>query len=195
MENIIIDPRNNKIKLIDFGFSCYYKEGEKLSDRVGTPYYTAPEVLKNEGYGQECDMWSIGVIAYILLTGSPPFYAKKPVDICKKILTSSVRYDDSEWDDLSNTARRFVRAVLVKDPEKRLTPEQALKTDWICQKMERNPEISARVIKRLVEIRQIDDMKKEFFIILFNQMNSEKKKKYSDIFEKLDVDEEGNIKI
>jgi len=52
-----------------------------MTEKVGTPYYTAPEILRGDGYGPECDMWSIGVIAYILLTGSPPFYAKRPVDI------------------------------------------------------------------------------------------------------------------
>lgn len=173
LENIMIDPFNKKIKLIDFGFSWYYSEEQKMTEKVGTPYYTAPEILKGDGYGPECDMWSIGVIAYILLTGSPPFYDKRPVDIWRKIVKESVRYE-SEWENLSVASQKFVRSILIKDPSKRIKPEDALKMDWIQQKMENDFKISSKVIKNLVQIREVDEMKKEFLLILFNQMNASK---------------------
>jgi len=73
-ENILLEESGefDKIKLIDFGESLEYTKGEKYSDMVGTPYYIAPEVL-NKSYDEKCDMWSVGVITYILLSGTPPF--------------------------------------------------------------------------------------------------------------------------
>jgi len=74
-ENIIYDSNLKKIKLIDFGLSSFFNESCKLNSKVGTPYYVAPEVLKGE-YSKECDLWSVGVISYILMTGFPPFGGK-----------------------------------------------------------------------------------------------------------------------
>ena len=129
MENIIVHPHTKNIKLLDFGFSCYWDESQPLLEKVGTPYYIAPEILGGEGYGPEIDMWSIGVIWYILLTGKPPFYAKKVESICNKIAFQEPSYDD--WDHLSKESKDFVKNLLIKNPSERMTPEQALKHPWI----------------------------------------------------------------
>lgn len=96
-ENIIYNKETQKIKLIDFGLSSYFSEECKLNSKVGTPYYVAPEVLKGE-YSKECDMWSVGVITYILMTGFPPFGGKTNNDIYRNILRCNVTFYAEEWE-------------------------------------------------------------------------------------------------
>ena len=81
-ENFLFETpdAHSTLKIIDFGLSFVFETGEMMSTRVGTPYYIAPEVLQRN-YGVECDMWSIGVIMYILLCGYPPFYGDSDPDI------------------------------------------------------------------------------------------------------------------
>ena len=84
LENILIDSKKSLvIKLSDFGASTFFKKQDKLiTDCIGTPYYVAPEVLLGE-YDEKCDLWSIGVISYMLLTGRPPFVGETEFDIVK----------------------------------------------------------------------------------------------------------------
>lgn len=96
-ENIIYDSKSKKIKLIDFGLSSYFNDKIKLNSKVGTPYYVAPEVLKGE-YSKECDLWSVGVITYILMTGFPPFGGKNNNEIYRSILKCNVTYYAEEWE-------------------------------------------------------------------------------------------------
>lgn len=84
-ENLLLDSKNdNTIKVIDFGTSERFKAGEKMKQTFGTAYYIAPEVLTSE-YNEKCDVWSIGVILYILLSGRPPFDGKDDREIVRKV--------------------------------------------------------------------------------------------------------------
>lgn len=194
LENIVINPLNNQIKLLDFGFSCYKTPDIDLTTRVGTPYYIAPEVL-TDGYGLEADMWSIGVISYILLVGSPPFHSARVSKILYKIVNSPVRYDSEIWEKLSIEAFDFVSNILIKNPKERMKPAAGLKHDWIKQKISTDHEISSDVIANLVKYQNVDTLKREIFIILMNNMNSDTKVKWNKYFEALDVDQDGHIKI
>jgi serine/threonine protein kinase len=96
-----------------------------LNDIVGSAYYVAPEVL-HRSYGTEADMWSIGVIAYILLCGSRPFWARTESGIFRAVLKSDPSFDEAPWPSLSSDAIDFVKRLLNKDYRKRLTAAQAL---------------------------------------------------------------------
>lgn len=98
---------------------------EKLKDIVGSAYYVAPEVL-HRSYGTEADMWSIGVIAYILLCGSRPFWARTESGIFRTVLKEDPSFDDDPWPSLSSDAKDFVQGLLHKNQHKRLTAAQAL---------------------------------------------------------------------
>ena len=98
---------------------------ERLNDIVGSAYYVAPEVLRRS-YGTEADMWSIGVIAYILLCGSRPFWARTESGIFRAVLKAEPNFEEPPWPTLSSEAKDFVRRLLSKDFRKRMTAAQAL---------------------------------------------------------------------
>lgn len=132
-ENIIIDPVTLNIKIIDFGLSAFYSDFNQLTTKVGTPYYVAPEVL-DKAYGKECDMWSIGVITYVLLTGCPPFQAKSLAELFRRIKTCHLKYMEVDFKKLSKESYHFVKSLLCVDVNKRFTPQEALNHKWIVRK-------------------------------------------------------------
>ena len=94
--------------MIDFGTSLVYDPAKPLDEKLGTPYYIAPEVL-NKNYSSKCDIWSIGVITYILLSGNPPFNGASDTEIMKKVRTGKFNFDDACWKNISYNAKDFVK--------------------------------------------------------------------------------------
>ncbi|KAK9054085.1 hypothetical protein SSX86_025162 [Deinandra increscens subsp. villosa] len=131
-ENFLFTSKdeNSPLKAIDFGLSDFVKPDERLNDIVGSAYYVAPEVL-HRSYSTEADVWSIGVIAYILLCGSRPFWARSESGIFRAVLKANPSFDEVPWPALSSEAKDFVKRLLNKDPKKRLTAAQALCHPWI----------------------------------------------------------------
>ncbi|KAH0466034.1 hypothetical protein IEQ34_006137 [Dendrobium chrysotoxum] len=121
---------NATLKVIDFGLSDFVKPDERLNDIVGSAYYVAPEVL-HRSYGTEADMWSIGVIAYILLCGSRPFWSRTESGIFRAVLKSEPSFDEAPWPSLSDDAKDFVKRLLNKNYCRRMTAVQALSHPWI----------------------------------------------------------------
>ncbi|KAF3960760.1 hypothetical protein CMV_014554 [Castanea mollissima] len=132
-ENFLFTSKdeNSPLKAIDFGLSDYVKPDERLNDIVGSAYYVAPEVL-HRSYQTEADMWSIGVIAYILLCGSRPFWARTESGIFRAVLKADPSFDEAPWPSLSPDAIDFVKRLLNKDYRKRLTAAQALSHPWLA---------------------------------------------------------------
>ncbi|GER52549.1 calcium-dependent protein kinase-like protein [Striga asiatica] len=122
---------HSQLKAIDFGLSDYVKPDERLNDIVGSAYYVAPEVL-HRSYGTEADMWSIGVIAYILLCGSRPFWSRTESGIFRDVLKAEPSFDEAPWPSLSLDAIDFVKRLLNKNYRKRLTAAQALCHPWLA---------------------------------------------------------------
>ncbi|THU58892.1 hypothetical protein C4D60_Mb03t19260 [Musa balbisiana] len=131
-ENFLFATKDEKstLKAIDFGLSDLVKPDERLNDIVGSAYYVAPEVL-HRSYGTEADMWSIGVIAYILLCGSRPFWARTESGIFRAVLKAEPTFDEAPWPSLSSQAKDFVKKLLNKDYRKRMTAAQALCHPWL----------------------------------------------------------------
>ncbi|CAA0837406.1 CDPK-related kinase 1 [Striga hermonthica] len=132
-ENFLFTSKDehSQLKAIDFGLSDYVKPDERLNDIVGSAYYVAPEVL-HRSYGTEADMWSIGVIAYILLCGSRPFWSRTESGIFRDVLKAEPSFDEAPWPSLSLDAIDFVKRLLNKDYRKRLTAAQALCHPWLA---------------------------------------------------------------
>ncbi|CAN0210506.1 unnamed protein product, partial [Discosporangium mesarthrocarpum] len=124
---------DTEIKIIDFGLSRFEDQQTAMTTRVGTPYYIAPEVLSRK-YDKACDLWSIGVITYIILAGYPPFYGESDQEIFASVRQGFFEFPSPEWDTISDEAKGFISSLLKKDPAARLTASQALMHPWFGQK-------------------------------------------------------------
>lgn len=119
-ENILLESNKdfNQIKVIDFGISVVREPETMIKESIGTPYYIAPEVW-NKNYDEKCDVWSAGVIMYILLSGIPPFNASSDSEMKKKILEGSYSMDGKVWDEVSEEAKDLIKELLTYDKDKR----------------------------------------------------------------------------
>jgi len=125
------DNSNPKVTIIDFGTSGVIDPQKKMSQKFGTPYYIAPEVLK-KNYDQKCDLWSCGVILYILLCGYPPFNGNSDKEIIQAVLAGKFTVeDDQEWADVSQDAKDLVKKLLTYDSDNRISALDALNHPWI----------------------------------------------------------------
>ena len=154
-ENILIESDNEKeeyftIKVIDFGTSEIFRKNKLLDKKIGTPLYIAPEVLNNQ-YNEKCDLWSTGVILYILLCGSPPFYGSNDNEIYKKISQAKYSMKGLEWGEISSDAKDLIKNLLVKDFNTRFSAAQALNHPWL-KKMKDATEIKAVSKESLAKI-------------------------------------------
>jgi len=130
-ENILFKTSSSsQIKLLDFGLSKKLKRGEVMKKKLGTPYYIAPEILE-EWYGKEIDLWSLGVVAFVLLWGYPPFYGQDAKELFVNIYNVNYEFWEEDWDFISDEAKDFISCLLVKDPQRRMTIEEAMVHPWI----------------------------------------------------------------
>jgi len=133
LENWVLESGKDvwsPLKLIDFGLSTHYTPGHRLSRVVGSSYYVAPEVLK-KSYTEACDLWSLGVIVYMLLSGAPPFYGKNDEAIKASIVHGEYQFPHELFRDVSDDAMAFVSCLLSYSIEYRYTAEQALTHPWL----------------------------------------------------------------
>ncbi|KAI3357790.1 hypothetical protein L3Q82_016180, partial [Scortum barcoo] len=141
-ENILYfsQEENSKIMISDFGLSKMV-DNDIMSTACGTPGYVAPEVLAQKPYSKAVDCWSIGVITYILLCGYPPFYEESESRLFSKIMKAQYEFDSPFWDDISESAKDFIRNMMQKNPDMRYTTDLALRHPWIIGKTARSQDI------------------------------------------------------
>jgi len=144
-ENLLVKSveDDTDVKIADFGLSKIIDETKLMQTACGTPGYVAPEVLNAEGYDREVDMWSIGVITYILLCGFPPFYSESVPEVFEQIMKAEYDYPEEYWDEISPEAKDFIDHLLVVDVPKRMTAEQALQHTWLRTEERREKKKSA----------------------------------------------------
>ncbi|KAG8381396.1 hypothetical protein BUALT_Bualt06G0117800 [Buddleja alternifolia] len=131
-ENILLSTNapSSPIKLADFGLATYIRPGQSLHGTVGSPFYIAPEVLAG-GYDQAADVWSAGVILYILLSGIPPFWGKTKSRIFDAVRAAELRFPSKPWDFISDSAKELIQGMLCRDTSRRLTAQQVLDHSWV----------------------------------------------------------------
>ncbi|CAN0019104.1 unnamed protein product, partial [Phaeothamnion confervicola] len=131
-ENLLLSSPDDdaNIKLADFGFARSL-EGGKMQTQCGTPGYVAPEILRGEPYGASVDMWSIGVIIYILLGGYPPFHDENQTRLFRKIKGGNFKFHPEYWGKISDDAKDLIKRCLTVDVSQRLTAAQAVEHPWL----------------------------------------------------------------
>ncbi|KAG6433408.1 hypothetical protein SASPL_105022 [Salvia splendens] len=166
---------DSPVKATDFGLSVFYKPGDELNDVVGSAYYIAPEVLKRS-YGAEADVWSIGVMLYILLSGVPPFWAESEAEIFNAILEGHVDFSADPWPTISNGAKDLVNHPWIKEEGE--APDTPLDN---------------AVLSRLKQFRAMNKFKKVALRVIARCLSEEEIMGLKQMFKGMDTDNSGTI--
>ena len=147
-ENILCGDEIGDLKIADFGLSKFVMPSEMLKMPCGTLTYIAPEIVSNKGYDKKADIYSVGVIAFLLLRGRLPFEGKSPQEIIEKIQNKKLDFQDRVWSKLSIEVRDFVARLLSRTPSKRPNACDALIDPWM-KLMETKVRLSNRSLKNV----------------------------------------------
>ncbi|XP_060516074.1 calcium/calmodulin-dependent protein kinase type 1-like [Cylas formicarius] len=139
---------DSKIMISDFGLSKMEESGI-MATACGTPGYVAPEVLAQKPYGKAVDVWSIGVISYILLCGYPPFYDENDANLFAQILKGEYEFHSPYWDEISDSAKEFITSLMTVNVDRRFTCKQALAHPWISGNTAATKDIHSTVSEQL----------------------------------------------
>ncbi|KAF9675652.1 hypothetical protein SADUNF_Sadunf09G0054600 [Salix dunnii] len=184
---------NSPLKATDFGLSVFYKSGEVFKDIVGSAYYIAPEVLKRR-YGPEADIWSVGVMLYILLSGVPPFWAESEHGIFNAILRGHIDFTSDPWPSISPQAKDLVRKMLASDPKQRMTAIQVLSHPWIKEDGEApDTPLDNAVLSRLKQFKAMNNFKKVALRVIAGCLSEEEIRGLKEMFRGIDTDNSGTI--
>ncbi|KAG0484527.1 hypothetical protein HPP92_008606 [Vanilla planifolia] len=132
-DNIMFDGKG-RLLLADFGSAECFGDGRAMRGIVGTPYYVAPEVLAGRDYGEKVDVWSAGVVLYIMLGGIPPFYGDTAAEIFQAVLRGNLRFPTRIFGRVSPSAKDLIRRMLCKDVSRRFSSEQVLRHPWLTSR-------------------------------------------------------------
>ena len=205
-ENIMLlqKPENGNyhIKLIDFGTAKIFKPGKKMNKFIGTSYYIAPEVLK-EKYDEKCDVWSCGIILYILLCGYPPFNGNTNVEIFHAIQNQNPIFAGEEWDDITSEAKELIKLMLRKNPNERWNADQCLKHKWfkILDDSEKNKnasrnfkQIQINAINHMAQFVNENRFKQAVLQFISTQFNIQKEEgDLRELFKSMDISGTGQL--
>eukprot|EP00929_Paragymnodinium_shiwhaense_P034288 TRINITY_DN1867_c0_g1_i1.p1 TRINITY_DN1867_c0_g1~~TRINITY_DN1867_c0_g1_i1.p1 ORF type:complete len:543 (-),score=174.27 TRINITY_DN1867_c0_g1_i1:351-1979(-) len=185
----------NTLKMIDFGIAKLFDPPKAaFKTKVGTPQYVAPEVLGQFfRYGVECDVWSCGVVMYVLLAGALPFPGRNDHEVLQKVKAAQPNLHSSKWTDISEAAKELIRKLLKKEPTRRLTATQALQEGWVQETAAKRPNapILPAHISRLKAFTIQNKLKKVALSLVARHMNSEEIDNLRTLFIQLDVNGDG----
>lgn len=194
-ENFLLANRDDdsSLKAIDFGLSVFFKPGQVFSDVVGSPYYVAPEVLRKH-YGPEADVWTAGVILYILLSGVPPFWAETQQGIFDAVLKGVIDFDSEPWPVISDSAKDLIRRMLNPRPSERLKAHEVLSHPWISQNgVAPDRPLDPAVLSRLKQFSAMNKLKKMALRVIAESLSEEEIAGLREMFTAMDTDNSGAI--
>ncbi|KAL5215425.1 hypothetical protein ABZP36_006826 [Zizania latifolia] len=182
------------LKAIDFGLSVFIEEGKVYKDIVGSAYYVAPEILQRN-YGKEADVWSAGVILYILLCGVPPFWAENEKGIFDAILVDQPDLTSDPWPSISESAKELIRQLLHKDRRKRITAAQALEHRWLKEGGAPDRPIDSAVLTRMKQFKEMNKLKQLALKVIAKNLSEEEIRGLKQMFNNMDTDKSGTITV
>lgn len=183
------------LKLIDFGISRRFKPGVPARTKAGTPNYVAPEVLLGR-YDEKSDIWSLGVIGYVLLTGTHPFPGKTTKEILQKVKQANVNCEGGNWKKVSDAAKAFVRTSLQKAPALRHSALKALDDRWISASSKENPGALANLeLSGLQAFGRMHQLKKAACTVIATQLTDERIEALRAQFMAMDHNKDGTLSV
>ncbi|KAG2677139.1 hypothetical protein I3843_12G086900 [Carya illinoinensis] len=184
---------DSPLKATDFGLSVFYKPGDVFKDLVGSAYYVAPEVLRRN-YGTEADIWSIGVILYILLSGVPPFWGENEQSIFDAILRGHIDFSSDPWPSISSSAKDLVKKMLQENPKERLSSLQVLHHPWMREDGDVSDKpLDIAVLTRMKQFRAMNKLKKVALKVIAENLSEEEIIGLKEMFKSMDTDNSGTI--
>jgi len=199
LENFCLEDQSMaaRVKLIDFGLSSVYDADIPMTNACGTLYYVAPEVLRQR-YDKKCDMWSLGVIAYILLDGRPPFCGRDDESTLRCIREGRFCFPADRWWRISDRAKDFVSRLLEVDVERRLDAEEALAHPWLAEipsSEDTSKPLDAEVLRGMRSFSKSNALKRAVLRAVAPVATVERVASWADHFEALDRDGDGKVTI
>jgi len=191
-ENIVYrDAHHEELVIIDFGDAKEVEEHSQHDDFVGTAFYLAPEAIRTrEGWElKKSDMWTIGVIAYVLVTGRPPFWGRENKEIIRKIVRGNVRFPSTI--KLTDNCKEFILSLLKKNPNDRLSAAEALKHQWITG--EAHSDIGEDVLHSLATFGTANQLKQLIVKTVAANLDRKHRKEYESQFMMLDLENDGQL--
>jgi len=149
-KNLLLMSEDNHsyIKLADFGFAARCHTEKCLTKQCGTPFFVSPEILMRQPYDQQSDMWSVGCIIFLLLSGNLPFMGRSQKELFRKIVSGKYEFKEDDWSGVSDDAKDLVQKLLVLDPDERITSSQALRHKWMKASADRLSRITLQKTSR-----------------------------------------------
>ena len=194
-ENLLLasQDENSPIKVIDFGMSRIFNDKQAMFDKVGTAYYISPEVLDGF-YDEKCDIWSAGVILYILLCGYPPFNGNDDDEIFESIRKRKFVYPDAEWANISSEAKDLINKML-SEPLNRLTAEQVLCHPWLKNQLSKDAKSTGVKINfnTFKTYSGANKLSRAVLTYIASRLTDNEVKKLKDAFQKIDVNGDGML--
>jgi len=196
-ENILFDSHTeDTVKIIDFGLAQSFKPRQRLYGIKGTAYYIAPEVL-DSFYTEKCDVWSCGVILYVMLSGYPPFPGRDNETIMRNVMKGKYNFNHSVWNTVSPGAKKFIERMLTFDPSKRCSAEEALHDPWFMQFMDQSAlsqPIAHETLDRLRSYRTNTRIQEAVWVYLVSYFSTKDDLKHLyKMFKTLDTDRDGQL--
>jgi calcium-dependent protein kinase len=201
-ENFLLALRdiNSPLKLIDFGLSARFTHDEPMKTRSGTPYYVAPEVLRGP-YNEKCDLWSIGVLAYVLLCGYPPFNGSTDQEILQRVKIGRFVFPPAEWKGVSSAAKNFISKLLELNPSSRMSAQEALEHEWlkriptVDEDNRVDPNLQEKILQSLRSFRGVAKLKKIALTAIAHQMEDSEITDLRNVFVSADTDGDGTLTV
>lgn len=189
-ENILFDDET--LKIVDFGTSKIYDSNKDMKKFKGTSFYIAPEVLRGK-YTDKCDVWSCGVILYILLTGRPPFNGSTDKQIFDKVMEGYFSLSGPEFKNVSQEAKKLIRQLLTYDYEERISIEEALNNIWFRTVIEsKEKTFDKSVLFNIKKFNIQNKIQKAIYYFMVSHMsNKDDERRLNNAFKSLDVNNDG----
>jgi len=185
---------NSPIKVIDFGMSKVFDHSKYMSERVGTAYYISPEVLLGK-YDEKCDIWSAGVILYIIICGYPCFNGDDDEEIFAAIQKGKILFPSPEWDNISKDVKILIKKMCCS-PDKRLTAEQVLNETWVKDNAPNSSKISIPMKPDgFKNYAKSNKLRKAVLTYIASRLSEEEIKKIKEVFQNIDVDNDGKLSL
>lgn len=196
-ENLLMESatKNARLKVIDFGTSQLFDPNKKMTTKIGTPLYIAPEVLQ-KSYTEKCDIWSCGIILYVLLSGKHPFDAQNENELLQKIRKGVYYMAGPQWDEVSSQAKDLVKLMMLYDHTKRISAIEAINHPWIlnCTDETQDVEYTKSLLNNVRGFSAEHKLQEAALTYIASQLTTSKEKEQLQaVFMELDKDKDGKL--